>query len=31
MQHQLVSGSAETPTRSLHFIIAHRDRPCSTC
>lgn len=31
MQHQLVSGSAETPTRCLHFIIAHRDRPCSTC
>jgi hypothetical protein len=31
MQHQLASGSAETPTRSLHFIIAHKDRPCSTC
>jgi hypothetical protein len=31
MQHQLVSGSAEMPTRNLHFIIAHRDRPCSTC
>lgn len=31
MQHQLVSGSAETPTLCLHFIIAHRDRPCSTC
>jgi hypothetical protein len=31
MQHQLVSGDAKTPTRSLHFIISHRDRPCSTC
>jgi hypothetical protein len=31
MQHQLVGGNAEAPTRSLHFIISHRDRPCSTC
>lgn len=31
MQHQLVGGNADTPTRCLHFIISHRDRPCSTC
>lgn len=31
MQHQLVGGSTETPTRCLHFIISHRDRLCSTC
>jgi hypothetical protein len=31
MQHQLASGNAETPTRCLHFIISHKDRPCSTC
>lgn len=31
MQHQLVGGNAETPTRCLHFIISHRDRSCSTC
>jgi hypothetical protein len=31
MQHQLVGGSAEAPTRCLHFIVSHKDRPCSTC
>ena len=31
MQHQLVSGSADRPTHCVHFIIAHKDRPCSTC
>jgi hypothetical protein len=31
MQHQLAGGNAETPTRCLHFIISHKDRPCSTC
>lgn len=31
MQHQLIGGNADTPTRCLHFIISHRDRPCSTC
>ena len=31
MQHQLVSGSSDTPTRCIHFIISHKDRPCSTC
>lgn len=31
MQHQLMGGHAETPTRCLHFIVSHRDRLCSTC
>lgn len=31
MQHQLVGGNAEQPTRCLHFIVSHKERPCSTC
>lgn len=31
MQHQLVSGVSDEPTRCLHFIVSHRDRLCSTC
>ena len=31
MQHQLVGGSSDAPTRCIHFIISHKDRPCSTC
>jgi uncharacterized protein (TIGR02466 family) len=31
MQHQLVGGSSDDPTRCIHFIISHKDRPCSTC
>ena len=31
MQHQLAGTNAETPTRCLHFIVAHRERLCSTC
>jgi len=31
MQHQLTGSNAETPTRCIHFIVAHRERPCSTC
>ena len=31
VQHQLVGGSAEQPTRCIHFIVSHKDRPCSTC
>lgn len=31
MQHQLVGGSADAPTRCIHFIISHKDRPCSMC
>lgn len=31
MQHQLVGGNSDQPTRCLHFIVAHKDKPCSTC
>jgi hypothetical protein len=31
MQHQLVGGASDDPTRCIHFIISHKDRPCSTC
>lgn len=31
MQHQLVGGASETPTRCLHFIVSHKERLCSTC
>jgi hypothetical protein len=31
MQHQLVGGPSELPTRCIHFIVSHKERPCSTC
>lgn len=31
MQHQLTPNTAQTETKSIHFIISHRDKPCSTC
>lgn len=31
VQHQLIGGNTEQPTRCVHFIISHKDRPCSTC
>lgn len=31
MQHQLVSGPSDTPTRCIHFIVSHKERMCSTC
>ena len=31
MQHQLVSGPSEAPTRCIHFIVSHKERMCSTC
>lgn len=31
MQHRLTGGSSERPTRCLHFIVAHKDKPCSMC
>lgn len=31
MQHQLVGGMSETPTRCIHFIVSHKERMCSTC
>lgn len=31
MQHQLIGGGSQQPTRCIHFIISHKDRPCSMC
>ena len=31
MQHQLVSGPSDAPTRCVHFIVSHKERMCSTC
>lgn len=31
MQHQLIGGNSQQPTRCVHFIIAHKERPCSMC
>lgn len=31
MNHQLVGGGGQQPTRCVHFIVSHRDRLCSTC
>jgi uncharacterized protein (TIGR02466 family) len=31
MQHQLTQNMAQTETKSIHFIVSHRERPCSTC
>jgi hypothetical protein len=31
MQHQLTPNTAQAETKSIHFIVSHRDRICSTC
>ena len=31
MQHQLTQNTAQTETKSIHFIVSHKDRACSTC
>lgn len=31
MQHQLLGGNSETPTRCIHFIVSHKERTCSIC
>ena len=31
MQHQLMGGMSEVPTRCIHFIVSHKERPCSMC
>jgi hypothetical protein len=31
MRHQLTGSNAETPTRCIHFIVSHKERPCSMC
>lgn len=31
VNHQLVGGNSEAPMKCIHFIITHKDKPCSTC
>ena len=31
LQHQLSGSHTETPTRCVHFVVSHTERPCSTC
>lgn len=31
MQHQLTPNTSQAETKSIHFIISHRERPCSIC
>lgn len=31
MQHQLTQNNAQSETKSIHFMISHRERSCSTC
>lgn len=31
MNHQLVGGNSQTPTRCIHFIVSHKERTCNTC
>lgn len=31
VQHQLTGSNAEVPTRCIHFVVAHKERPCSMC
>jgi hypothetical protein len=31
MAHQLTASTATSPTKTIHFIISHKDKQCSTC
>ena len=31
MQHQLTQNNAQVQTKSVHFIVSHKERTCSTC
>lgn len=31
MQHQLVSGVSELPTKCIHFVVSHKERQCNIC
>jgi uncharacterized protein (TIGR02466 family) len=31
IQHQLTQNMAQAETKSIHFIVSHRERSCSTC
>jgi len=31
VQHQLMQNNSQAQTKSVHFIVSHKDRTCSTC
>lgn len=31
MQHQLTPSQSEKQTKTIHFIVSHKERQCSTC
>jgi len=31
IQHQLAQNSAQAQTKSVHFIVSHKDRACNNC
>ena len=31
IQHQLIQNNSQAQTKSVHFIVSHRERTCSTC
>lgn len=31
MQHQLTPSQSEKQTKTIHFIVSHREKTCSTC
>lgn len=31
MQHQLTQNNSQKQTKSVHFIVSHKERACSTC
>lgn len=31
IQHQLTQNNSQEQTKSIHFIVSHRERACSTC
>ena len=31
MQHQLIQNNSQMETKSIHFIVSHKDRQCNIC
>ena len=31
IQHQLIQNNSQAQTKSVHFIVSHKERTCSTC
>ena len=31
MQHQLTQNNSQAQTKSIHFVVSHKDRTCSIC